>query len=202
MDSYENYITTLSEEEDPRAPPLSEEEDPSASPLSEVEYDVVDWFYNMRPLGKASLADVPEYLRDSEMCEFALKWDYKEFAYVPEKLHTPELCLAAVQQNGMAIWGINKKFYTPELCLAAVQQNGCAIGEIYPEFCTPDLYKEALKSFGGSLKGVPPHLLQVLTVGLGMIYIDDDRNVYGFEGGPYAGSTGIPAWVLQTLFSV
>lgn len=105
------------------------------------------------------LDEIPERLRDYDVCLAAVNRDGSNLEFVPEKVKNEQICLAAAKESESAAKFIPKALFTPEICLALTQNGALHFDEIPKECLTTEACIEAIRHgsrYGGTVIGEVP----------------------------------------------
>ena len=105
------------------------------------------------------LHDIPERLRDYDVCLAAVKRDGEDIKYVPERVKDYKICYTAAQKTGSAAEYIPQELFTPELVLALTKKSAIDFDKIPKDCLTSEACIEAIKQgsqYTGTVIGSVP----------------------------------------------
>jgi hypothetical protein len=148
-----------------------------------VERSYEEWLDRVKERGGwLGLREVPEELKDPEMCRIAVLRINSALKYVPEKFKTQEICniamlggenaeifrkLRRIKQGKRYVYEsiiddvyavfpyIPERYRTLKMCRMAVEQDGSMLEFVPEQYKTPELCLMALKDHGDYLEFIP-----------------------------------------------
>lgn len=117
------------------------------------------WLERVRRNG-SELQNVPEHLRDKELCITALTQSASAFQYVPEQYFGDDFYTNAVEMNGFVLAYVPEVSKTRELCLTAAQQ-GTDIRFVPEEFLDREMVGKIVRHNPYQIKRVPQSFVDI-----------------------------------------
>ena len=108
---------------------------------------------------RVGIGNIPEHLRDAELCWAAVRQDGHRIGFVPDHLVDRDICREAVSNTPAAIRYVPQSLLDRDLAMLAVIKSGSVLGHIPPWMRDFALCAEAIKSGASAVNAIPDHVM-------------------------------------------